>query len=70
MFNLQPPRHISTLPDSRPIAVSQQTTFRANNGLMHRSKQHPLFDHVVGRVCRSGKFLADHPIGLSALLDI
>ena len=32
MFNLQPPRHISTLLNSRRIAVSQQTTFMEWSG--------------------------------------
>ena len=37
----------SALPNFRRIAVSQQTTFRAISGLMHRSTA-SLFDHLVG----------------------
>jgi len=42
MFNLQPLRHISTLPDNDQIADVVGLLFWANSGLMHRSKQ-PLY---------------------------
>src|ERR1022692_204236 len=40
MFDLQPPRHISTLPNSDLILRRSEMTRCAISGLMHRNKQH------------------------------
>jgi hypothetical protein len=43
-WDLQPPRHISTLPNRYRIGAWQRTSKGANNCLMHRSK-------IRGRLC-------------------
>ena len=50
MFSLQPPRHISTLPNcGRDAASPRMVEFVPEAELMHRSKQRSaLFDHLVG----------------------
>ena len=41
MFDLQPPRHISTLPESGPSTAIAQCPPGASSGLVHRSNLHP-----------------------------